>query len=276
VRASRWLFILALTAFLSVSFWSEKKSERLDSPSSRNEEPGAEPQAPSPAVVAVSADPVPSPSPERITATSESQPTVPSSDVSLFPRSVLSTLGSLAQSTWDHFLAMSFDEVKKNSSVLSISTLTSGDHNNSGSRRLDAPSDGDTENTEAGSESVPKPRFVHWGEKDGCNPGQRESGESEGAARRPPQFAGFFARTYDEYHKLLKQTFIPANLKDPFGCGYYEARLADLLPENVPEESFGGFLALTSAMGEKRTESQEVWLNLGKPKGLALSVKEGK
>jgi len=285
MKANKWIVIMISVALGAYFFWPAKKSmEQI----SIDEKTTVSAEVSSSASVWAPTTPAPVPSPVAsqrafLSATKSVQEARERADgleavsirsgwaegITAFPRSVLSALGGLAQQAWDHFTNMNFDEVKKSSAVLSFGGEKRGE---TGASLLKANRSSGEGTSAVASEETKKPRFVHWGEKNGCEADTNKTAGVGTEGRRPPKFAGFFARTYDEYHNLLKQTFVPADLNDPFGCGYYEMPIADLLPPNISEEQFHGFLALTSALGEQRTESQEVWLNLGKPKGLCSDL----
>ena len=188
-------------------------------------------------------------------------------NVSAVPKTLLAALGSKSREAWDHLSSMSFEEAKKSSSFISFANKTKEKQiiSTSESSKAQGPQ----------PDKAKKKQFIHWGKKTGCKVSDSMAGSVPVPEEmHPPKCVGFFARTYNENHELLKQTFIPANLEDPLGCQYYEVLLQDLLPADKSEEQFNGFLSLTTAMGEQHSESQEIWLNLDKPKGLATNLGE--
>lgn len=181
------------------------------------------------------------------------------------PESLLKALGGMAQQTWESLSSMSLDEAKKSSSVISFTKKIS---------TTSAPREDVSQKINSETEDEEKnDNLIHWGEKKGCKINNDQKLSGMGPKERPPQCVGFFARTYDEYHNLLKQTFVPGDEKDISCCGHYQIELQDLLPKEIKAENFNGLLTLTTAMGQQRVESQEVWLNLAKPKGLGTSIK---
>jgi len=91
----------------------------------------------------------------------------------------------------------------------------------------------------------------------------------------PPTLSGFLLAVFDEHRNVLKKSFVPVLKVDPYGCQQYQKPLGSVLPDNVPVESFVGYVSVSALTLKSIETGQPIWRNFSTPQSLALEEARG-